>query len=70
MTSKEPLTKNRVNRLRRLKRKYGISQDQFNAKVAEHHTQLKALAAELRNRNKKFEKKRINKQFKENPKNV
>ena len=70
MTTTEPLTRNLINRLGRLKRKYGISEDQFKARVAEHHTQLKALAAELRNKSKKFENKRINKQFQENPRQV
>ena len=70
MTTSEPLARNVINRLRRLKRKDGISEDKFKEKVAEHHAQLKALAAELRNKNKKFEQKRINKQFKENPRNV
>ena len=70
MTTKEPLTRNLLNRLRRLKRKYNISQDNFNARIAEHSTQLKALTAELRNRTKRIENKQINKQFKENPRQV
>ena len=69
MTS-EPATRNLMNRLRRLKRKYGISEEQFKVKIAEHKARLKALAAELRNRTKKAEKKNINKQFKENPRTV
>ena len=70
MTSTEPLTKNLINRLGRLKRKYNISQDHFNTKIAEHSVKLKALASELKNRTKKYENKRINKQFRENPRNV
>jgi len=70
MTSKEPPTKNLINRRSRLKRKYNISQDQFNAKIAEHSTQLKALAAQLRNKTKKIENKRIIHQFRENPRNI
>ena len=45
MTTKEPLTRHLLNRLKRLKRKYNISQDNFNARIAEHSTQLKALTA-------------------------
>ena len=70
MTTNEPLTRGLINRLNRLKRKYGISQEQFTARIAEHRAQLKALAAELRNKTKKAESKQINKQFKENPRNV
>ena len=70
MSTNEPLTKNLINRLRRLKRKYGISEDNFKAKIAEHHAQLKALTAEIRNKTRKSEKKRINKEFKENPRKV
>ena len=43
MTTKEPATKNLLNRIRRLKRKYNISQEHFNARIAEHTAQLKAL---------------------------
>ena len=70
MTTKEPLTKSLINRLKRLKRKYNITQEQFNARIAEHSAKLKALAAEMRNRTKKAENKQINKQFKENPRQV
>ena len=70
MTTKEPLTKNLIKRLQRLKRKYNISEEQFISKIAEHSTQLKALSAEVRNKTKKAESKNINKLFKENPRNV
>ena len=70
MATSEPPSRNLLNRLRRLKRKYGISEEQFKAKIAEHQVQLKALAAEIKNRGKKAEVKQINKQFKENPRKV
>ena len=70
MTTKEPATKHLLNKIRRLKRKYNISQELFNARIAEHTAQLKALTSELRNRNRKYENKQINKQFKENPRQV
>ena len=66
----EPASRNLLHRLRRLKRKYNISEDQFYTKIAEHRAQLKALTSELKNRVKKFECKRINKKFKENPRKV
>ena len=70
MMANEPQTKSLQNKIRRIKRKYSIDSNQFKIKVAEHQATLKGLASDLRNKEKKIENKRINKQFRENPRAV
>ena len=53
-----------------IKRKYNISNDQLSGRRAENQAAVKALAAEIRNKEKKINQKQINRQFAENPRIV
>ena len=71
MMSNEPNTKHLIRKIRRIKHKYKIKDDdQFQARIAEHKIEVKALAGQIRNREKKENTKTINKQFGQNPRKV
>ena len=53
-----------------IKNRYNINNEQIEGRLAEHQATVKALAAEIRNKEKKINTKQINKQFAENPRVV
>ena len=53
-----------------IKRKYGINDSQIQAKIADHQAEVKALAAQIRNKERKIKTKEINRKFSENPRKV
>ena len=57
-------------KINKMKRKYNINEENLNEKRAEHQATVKALAAQLRNKERKIRMKQINKQFAENPRMV
>ena len=57
-------------KIENMKRKYNITNGQLAGKRAENQATVKALAAEIRNKEKKVKQKQINRQFAENPRNV
>ena len=57
-------------KINNLKIRYNISNEQLSAKRAENQAIVKALAGEIRNKEKKIKQKQINKQFAENPRIV
>ena len=60
-----------LRKINNIKRKYNVTNnEQMEGKLAEHQATVKALAAELRNKEKKIRTKQINKQFAENPRVV
>ena len=59
-----------AKKIRKIKSKYRIEDEQINSRVAEHQTIIKALAAQVRNKQQKINAKNINRQFAENPKTV
>ena len=70
MSSSGPPTKHLALKVGRLKRKYKIEDHQIRAKIAEHQAHIKGLAAQIRNKDKKINQKRINRLFAENPRKV
>ena len=59
MSSSGPPTKHLALKVGRLKRKYKIEDHQIRAKIAEHQAHIKGLAAQIRNKDKKINQKRI-----------
>ena len=71
MMQYQPITKHLLQKMRRIKRKYGIRDDsEIPGRIAEHRAEVKALAAQIRNKERKEKSKIINKQFGENPRKV
>jgi len=70
MKTREPLSKGMEKKVRQIERKYGITRPQFQDKVAELQAEVKGLAAQIRNREKKINAKSINRLFEENPRTV
>ena len=71
MMQYQPITKHLLRKMRRIKRKYGIRDDsEIPGRIAEHQAEVKALAAQIRNKERKENSKIINKQFGENPRKV
>ena len=62
--------RNLLRKIDGIKRRYNISNDQMEGRLAEHQAIVKGLAAELRSKEKKIKTKQINKQFAENPRVV
>ena len=62
--------RNLLKKIDIIKRKYNVNNAQIEGRMAEHQATVKALAAEIRNKEKKFNTKQINKQFAENPRIV
>ncbi|XP_064090673.1 uncharacterized protein LOC135204382 [Macrobrachium nipponense] len=61
---------NLLKKTRKIKKKYRIGDEPVSGKLAEHQAQVKALAAQMRNKQQKMKAKQINRQFAENPKIV
>ena len=59
-----------LQKVRKIKRKYRIDDEQMSGKVAELQAKVKALAAQIRNKQQKIKAKQLNRQFAENPKIV
>lgn len=59
-----------LQKIRKIKRRYRIDDYRMRGKIAEHQTKVKALAAQIRNKQHKINAKQINSQFSENPKSV
>ena len=70
MVINEPHTASLKRKIRRIKRKYGIDDSQIQARIAEHQAEVKALAAQIRNKEKNQKAKEINKSFSLNPRKV
>lgn len=70
LSSTGPPTRHLALKIGRLKRKYNIQDSQIKAKIAEHQAHIKGLAAQIRNKERKINFKRINKLFAENPRKV
>ena len=69
--TKEPMTQGLIRRIRRIKRKYGIDDSQIKAKIAEHdQAEVKAQAAQIRNKERRIKTKEINRKYSENPRKV
>ena len=62
--------KNLCRKIRQIKRKYNINGDDLSGKIAELKANIKGMAEEVRNRERKAEERRINKQFDQNPRSV
>ena len=65
-----PVTKNLKRKIKRIQRKYRIKDGQFDAKIAEHQTEIKGITAQIRNKERRPNYKIINKKFAENPRKV
>ena len=71
MMTYEPVTKHLIRKVKRIKRKYGIKDNKdIPGRIAEHQAEIKALAAQIRNKERKENTKTINKKFGENPRKV
>lgn len=70
MLQTRPLTKRLALRVHRIQRKYKIRDTNMRDKIAEHQAEIKGLAAQLKNKERKIDQKVINKQFAENPRKV
>ena len=58
-------------KIKKIKRKYSIkTTEQLNSRIAENQAEIKALAAQIRNKDKKIDSKKINKLFNRNPRMV
>lgn len=61
-------SQNLLQKIRKIKRRYRIDDRRMSGKVAELQDKVKALAAQVRNKQQKINAKQINRQFAENPK--
>ena len=58
------------SKIGQMERKYGIDDSQIQARIAEHQAEVKALSAQIRNKEKNQKAKEINKSFSLNPRKV
>ena len=65
-----PLTKSVTRQVARIQRKYKITDRQIRARIAEHQAEIKGLAAQIKNKEKRINTKIINSQFATNPRKV
>ena len=64
MMTYEPVTKHLIRKVKRIKRKYGIKENKdIPGRIAEHQAEIKALAAQIRNKERKENTKTINKKI-------